>query len=86
MGGLVMTDREKSLKQLQEGLKEIPEEAQCAIAWIVNHIKYVDQLAEKPMDKQLWEKLMDKAVEKNDTLLQALLLYHKYYHKYNIDE
>ncbi len=81
-----MTDQDMSAKIFQEEFQKIPKDAQYAIAWIVKYINFVDQMVEEPIDQQVWAELMKKAVETNDTLFRALLLYYKYYHKDNSGE
>lgn len=72
-------DEEKN-KSLLSMYQTLPPEIQNAVLWIIEHNEVVDYLAqgEKVPEKEM-EDLMQKAIEKKDYLMVAMLVYKRVY-------
>lgn len=72
-------DEEKN-KSLISMYQTLPPEIQNAVLWIIEHNEVVDYLAqgEKVPEKEM-EDLMQKAIEKKDYLMVAMLVYKRVY-------
>ncbi len=78
-----MKSQKASLQDLEQGIALLPQEAQYAIAWIINNTDLVDRMVEEPIDKTCWNEFMEKAIQQKDYFIQALLIYHQSYHSQN---
>lgn len=71
---------EEKIKSLINIYQELPQEMQYAVLWILEHIDIVDYLAqgEETPENEI-EYLIQKAIEKNDYLMVAMLVYKRVY-------
>lgn len=71
-----MDEREQRIKALQEQIEALPEAMQKAIFWMIGNMDVVDQLAEgEPLTDDEVKQYTQKAIEKEDYCLLALVLY-----------
>lgn len=71
---------EEKIKSLLSMYHTLPPEIQNAVLWIIGHNEVVDYLAqgEKVPEKEM-EDLIQKAIEKKDYLMVAMLVYKRVY-------
>lgn len=71
---------EEKIKSLLSIYQTLPPEIQNAVLWIIEHNEVVDYLAqgEKVPEKEV-EDLIQKAIEKKDYLMVAMLVYKRVY-------
>lgn len=71
---------EEKIKSLLSMYQTLPPEIQNAVLWIIEHNEVVDYLAqgEKVPEKEM-EDLIQKAIEKKDYLMVAMLVYKRVY-------
>ncbi len=71
---------EEKIISLVSIYQELPQEMQCAVLWILEHIDIVDYLAqgEDTQEREI-EDLIQKAIEKKDYLMVAMLVYKRVY-------
>ncbi len=71
---------EKELTEdLEQQISELPEGYQNAVKWIVNNIDYVKQIVSNPVDEDCFNELMDSAIQHEDYLSEAILVFQKLY-------
>ena len=71
---------EEKIKSLISIYQELPQEMQCAVLWILEHIDIVDYLAQgEETAKNEIEDLTQRAIDKKDYLMVAMLVYKRVY-------
>ena len=73
-----MIKKELSVKNLEKQIRSLPEIEQKAICWLINNIEIAEQLAEgEKMTEGEIKRLTQTAIEKDDYVMLALVLYKK---------
>lgn len=71
---MIENNKEEYLAKIEEAIKRLPEKAQAAICWIINHYDFAEEMCKNPeMTNEEIEKFKEDAKAKEDYIMLALL-------------